>query len=64
MEALIKMVASVIGAVFSLALFFALLFAFVNAIAKTASKSVLGPIHEKLDRLLAMQEEANRVPKA
>jgi hypothetical protein len=60
MEGFVQFVVSAVGLLFSLGL----LFVFINAIAKAAAKTVLGPIHEKLDRLLAMQEESHRVPKA
>jgi hypothetical protein len=60
MESFVSFVVTVVGLLFSIGL----LFVFVNAIAKAAAKTVLGPIHEKLDRLLAMQEELNRAPKA
>jgi hypothetical protein len=60
MDGFLQFVVAVVGLLFSLGL----VFVFINAITKAAAKTILSPIHEKLDRLLAMQEELNRVPKA
>jgi len=60
MESLVEVAAAVAMLLFSLAFAFAIM----NAIAKAAAKTVLGPIHAKLDRLLAMQEESRDVGKA
>ena len=53
MEALAQYIATV-----------AILFAIVYAIVKAIWKTLFEPIHAKLDRLLAMQEEARDVSKA
>ena len=50
------LLSSFIGALFSVAVFFSILYLFVRAVMKTA----LGPIHEKLDRLLVLYEKAAR----
>jgi hypothetical protein len=59
MESLVEIVAAVAALFFSIAFVFVIM----NAIAKAAAKTVLGPIHAKLDRLLAMQEEMRDVGK-
>lgn len=48
-----ELLSSLIGALFSAAIFFAILYLFVRTLVKAA----LGPIHEKLDRLLVLHEK-------
>ena len=43
-----------VGGLMTVAIFFAI----VYAIARAATRTVLQPIHAKLDRLLALQEQA------
>jgi hypothetical protein len=49
------MIESLVGGVMATLIFFAIVHAFV--------KAALGPVHEKLDRLLAIHEALDRKPR-
>lgn len=48
----------VVGSLVSIAVIVAIVYAFAKAAWQAFSKAALAPIHEKLDRILALQQPA------